>query len=41
MVTLKEKLTGFAEDVDDRGALILRLADGTTRTVCYGDCFYR
>jgi BirA family biotin operon repressor/biotin-[acetyl-CoA-carboxylase] ligase len=41
VVTLKEKLTGFAEDVDDRGALILRLADGTTRTVCYGDCFYR
>ena len=41
VVTLKETLTGFAEDVDDRGALILRLADGSSRSVCYGDCFYR
>ena len=41
VVTLKETLTGFAEDVDDRGALILRLADGTCRNVCYGDCFYK
>ncbi len=40
IVTLKETLNGFAEDVDDRGSLVLRLADGTRRTVCYGDCFY-
>jgi BirA family biotin operon repressor/biotin-[acetyl-CoA-carboxylase] ligase len=40
IVTLKETLNGFAEDVDDQGSLVLRLADGTRRTVCYGDCFY-
>jgi BirA family biotin operon repressor/biotin-[acetyl-CoA-carboxylase] ligase len=40
IVTLRETLHGFAEDVDGQGALILRLVDGTRRTVCCGDCFY-
>ncbi len=40
VVTLKEKLRGFAEDVDDRGSLVLRFADGTRRSICCGDCFY-
>ncbi|MEW6076727.1 MAG: biotin--[acetyl-CoA-carboxylase] ligase [Thermodesulfobacteriota bacterium] len=40
IVTLRETLHGFAEDVDGQGALVLRLADGTRRTVCCGDCFY-
>ena len=40
VVTLKERLRGFAEDVDGQGALVLRLADGSRRTICCGDCFY-
>ncbi len=40
IVTHKESFQGFAEDVDEGGALVLRLADGTRRAVCYGDCFY-
>jgi BirA family biotin operon repressor/biotin-[acetyl-CoA-carboxylase] ligase len=40
LVTLKETLRGFAEDVDGQGALVLRLADGTRRAVSCGDCFY-
>ncbi len=41
VVTYKDTTQGFAEDVDDDGALIVRLDDGSTRKVVYGDCFYR
>lgn len=41
VVTRQETVCGMAEDVDDDGALIVRLADGTTRRIVYGDCFYR
>ncbi len=37
--THKEQFEGVAKDVDDNGALVLELADGTKRTVVYGDCF--
>ena len=40
ITTLKETYHGFAEDVDDSGALLLRMADGTQKKVIYGDCFY-
>jgi biotin-(acetyl-CoA carboxylase) ligase len=27
-------------DVDDNGALILKLADGSLKKIIYGDCFH-
>jgi BirA family transcriptional regulator, biotin operon repressor / biotin---[acetyl-CoA-carboxylase] ligase len=41
VVTRQETVRGVAEDVDDDGALMVRLSDGTTRKIVYGDCFYR
>jgi BirA family transcriptional regulator, biotin operon repressor / biotin---[acetyl-CoA-carboxylase] ligase len=39
VATGRETLDGTAVDVDDNGALILALPDGTRRAVIYGDCF--
>ena len=39
--TLKDRVEGTAVALDERGGLILRLADGSRRTVIYGDCFHR
>jgi BirA family biotin operon repressor/biotin-[acetyl-CoA-carboxylase] ligase len=39
VVTGRETIKGLAVDVDDSGALILELPDGTRRSVIYGDCF--
>jgi BirA family biotin operon repressor/biotin-[acetyl-CoA-carboxylase] ligase len=39
VATGRETIEGTAVDVDDNGALILALADGTRRPVIYGDCF--
>jgi len=39
VATGRETLEGIAVDVDDNGALVLVLADGTRRAVIYGDCF--
>jgi len=39
IVTIKETLEGRARDVDETGALVLELADGTMYQVVYGDCF--
>ena len=36
-----ETAEGQAEDVDENGALILRLADGSKKTIVYGDCFHQ
>ena len=41
ITTLKDTFYGFAEDVDDTGALMLRKDDGTVKKVIYGDCFYK
>jgi BirA family biotin operon repressor/biotin-[acetyl-CoA-carboxylase] ligase len=38
--TMNESTRGKALDVDDTGALVLELEDGTTRKVVYGDCFH-
>lgn len=40
IVTLHEELEGEAVDVDENGSLILRLSDGSHKTVLYGDCFH-
>jgi BirA family biotin operon repressor/biotin-[acetyl-CoA-carboxylase] ligase len=39
VVTGRETITGRAVDVDETGALIVEMNDGTRRTVIYGDCF--
>ena len=39
IVTQREESKGLAVDVDENGALILELADGTQKKVVYGDCF--
>jgi BirA family biotin operon repressor/biotin-[acetyl-CoA-carboxylase] ligase len=41
VVTTREVFTGKAVDVDDTGALILKCADGSIKTVRYGDCFHQ
>ena len=40
IVTHHEVLEGIAVDLDENGALILELADGSTKKVLYGDCFH-
>jgi BirA family biotin operon repressor/biotin-[acetyl-CoA-carboxylase] ligase len=39
IVTQREESKGLAVDVDENGALVLELADGTQKKVVYGDCF--
>lgn len=39
VATMNEVTEGFAKDVDEDGALILELPDGTLKKVIYGDCF--
>lgn len=39
VVTLRETVQGIAEDVDNTGALVVRLHDGTRRRISVGDCF--
>jgi len=40
IVANHEVSEGFAIDVDENGALVLRLEDGSTKRVIYGDCFH-
>ncbi|MBT8366566.1 MAG: biotin--[acetyl-CoA-carboxylase] ligase [Deltaproteobacteria bacterium] len=39
VVTRREESEGLAVDVDENGALVLELADGTQKKIIYGDCF--
>jgi len=39
IVTIRETVEGVAVDVDENGALILRLPDGTLKKIVSGDCF--
>ncbi len=41
IVTIHEVVEGIARDVDENGALILELNDGSIKKVIYGDCFHR
>ena len=41
IVTTQEVVEGFAVDVDENGALLLELADGSIRRIIYGDCFHQ
>jgi len=41
IVSTKETLQGKAVDIDDTGALLLELKDGTLEKIYYGDCFHR
>lgn len=40
IVTVSDTRVGKAVDIDDTGALILELADGSREKVFYGDCFH-
>jgi BirA family transcriptional regulator, biotin operon repressor / biotin---[acetyl-CoA-carboxylase] ligase len=40
VVTTNEVFAGKAVDVDDTGALIIKCADGSLKTIRYGDCFH-
>jgi BirA family transcriptional regulator, biotin operon repressor / biotin---[acetyl-CoA-carboxylase] ligase len=39
--TSKETVEGTALDVDDTGALVVQLSDGSVRRIVYGDCFIK
>jgi BirA family biotin operon repressor/biotin-[acetyl-CoA-carboxylase] ligase len=39
IVTRREISEGLAVDVDENGALVLELNDGTQKKIVYGDCF--
>jgi BirA family transcriptional regulator, biotin operon repressor / biotin---[acetyl-CoA-carboxylase] ligase len=39
--TVNQEVDGTAVDVDANGGLVVRLADGSCRTVIYGDCFHK
>jgi len=41
IVTSRETTEGTAIDVDESGALILKLEDGSLKKIIYGDCFVR
>jgi BirA family biotin operon repressor/biotin-[acetyl-CoA-carboxylase] ligase len=41
IVTHKEVSEGLAVDVEQDGALVLKLADGTHKKIVYGDCFHQ
>jgi BirA family biotin operon repressor/biotin-[acetyl-CoA-carboxylase] ligase len=41
IVTRREVTEGLAVDVDENGALVLELSDGTKKIIVYGDCFHR
>ena len=41
IVTHKEISEGLAVDVEQDGALVLELADGTRKKIVYGDCFHQ
>ncbi|UCD90954.1 MAG: biotin--[acetyl-CoA-carboxylase] ligase [Desulfobacterales bacterium] len=40
VVTNQETSKGLAVDVDENGALVLALDDGTIKKIIYGDCFH-
>ncbi len=39
IATRHEQSEGLAVDVDENGALVLEIADGTRKKIVYGDCF--
>jgi BirA family biotin operon repressor/biotin-[acetyl-CoA-carboxylase] ligase len=41
IVTNRDTMEGVATDIRDNGALVLQLADGTEKTIVYGDCFHQ
>lgn len=41
IITTRETIEGIARDVDDSGALLLELPDGTLQRIIHGDCFHQ
>jgi BirA family biotin operon repressor/biotin-[acetyl-CoA-carboxylase] ligase len=40
ITTVRETSEGRAVDIDDQGSLIIKTADGSHKTILYGDCFH-
>ncbi len=40
IITAREEFDGTAVDVDEHGALLLKLADGSFKSIVYGDCLH-
>lgn len=40
IVTNQEVSVGLADDVDENGALVLKLKNGSTKKIIHGDCFH-
>ena len=40
IVTIHDEFKGIALDVDNTGALMLKLEDGSIKKIVYGDCFH-
>jgi BirA family biotin operon repressor/biotin-[acetyl-CoA-carboxylase] ligase len=40
IVTPHDEFKGIAMDVDNTGALVLKLEDGSIKKIVYGDCFH-
>jgi len=40
IVTTHDEFKGIAMDVDNTGALMLKLADGSIKKIIHGDCFH-
>jgi len=38
--TITDEYSGEAIDIDQNGALVLKLGDQSTKTIIYGDCFF-
>ena len=41
VVTIHDEFKGIAMDVDNTGALMVKLEDGSIKKIVYGDCFHR
>jgi BirA family biotin operon repressor/biotin-[acetyl-CoA-carboxylase] ligase len=39
--TLDQSIEGLAVDIEENGGLILKMSDGATQTVVFGDCFHQ
>jgi len=41
IVTIRDSIEGIARDVDDSGALLVELSDGSIQRIIHGDCFHQ
>jgi BirA family biotin operon repressor/biotin-[acetyl-CoA-carboxylase] ligase len=41
IVTIRDSIEGVARDVDESGALLVELSDGSIQRIIHGDCFHQ